>query len=984
MLAGWLAMSAPGAGAAQSGGYLNHFWQTAEGMPSNVVSGMARDAAGFLWIGTGAGVARFDGNRFELHSLAEGLPDTQVHTLYLDRAGRLWVGTRRGAAYRQNGKWTTVPDMPLESVFSIGEGPDGAVWLGMYRGCYRWNHGHAKKIDLGEIPADTRSFLDDGYGGVWILTAGHLCRWYPDQPEKAVSVAGPWNGHDLRDLARDAKGRMVICGTGLLLREDDDGEWENLGESMPEGNAGANMACTTTPDGTLWVATRDRGLMCLDSEDAWTTLNSAKGEVSLDDVRALLVDEDGLVWAGTNGGGLNLLRRRPFDSYGSAEGLGRTVTSSLVIDRDGGVWAGTDGGGILKFRGGRFVPGFPNLKLPENGLIWSLCGGGDGSLWAGTYRDGLLRIREGGFETVDLGDGTAESISALYEGQGGRLLVGTHDRGVWCWQAGKTNFIGGPQGDQTSIHDILEDRAGNIWVAAGSQGLWRRTGEAWQRVGEEPGKDVLNPGVLLEGSGGELWIGTLGQGLVRYQDGKLERWTTEQGLASDIVVQILEDDSHNLWIGTDSGLQRLSREELVPGSRFSGVRLGREDGLPTPQFSGEHGNLCVRAKDGSLWFSLASGAIHLDPRKFSKAPRAPLVSIESAATDRGLLWQKEGSLRQDEIEVEPGSGTLKIRVASPEFVAPERVRIRYRMDGLESEWQESDGGRVVSYASLPPGSYTFETAVAGRDGTWSKQPVSIPVEIKPFFHQTLAFRIISFSLGLVLLGFGVRAWSLRRIRKRMALLYQEQRVERERARIASDLHDDLGASLTEVNFLGTMVADAVPEGPLRQRISGIVERVQRMAKSLDEIVWTVNPANDTLSSTANYLCSRTQESLGAAGIRCRLSVDEALPKMVLDSDVRHQLLLAVNEAVNNVMKHSGSAECHLGLAVRNGVLEIVVEDFGRGFDPAAALVSGDGNGLANFRRRMQSVGGSCQISSTPGSGSGTRVELTVPLSSSTL
>lgn len=982
LLVALLLLPLAGLHGAPSGDYLNRFWQTAEGMPSNVVSGIARDAGGFLWIGTGAGVARFDGVRFEIHSLAQGLPDTQVHALHLDHEGRIWAGTRRGAAYYKDGKWTVVEGLPVESVFSIGEAKDGSIWLGMYRGCWRWSRGKVSQVDLGEIPADTRSFLDDGYGGLWILTAGHLCRWYPDKPGVAVSVPGPWNGHDLRDLARDAQGRMVICGSGVLLR-DNDGEWENLGESMPSGDTSPNLACTAGPEGTLWVATRDRGLLCLDEDGDWSSIDAAKGQVSLDDVRALLVDDDGLIWAGTNGGGLNLLRRRPFESYASAEGLGRTVTSSLVIDCDGSVLAGTDGGGILRFEGGRFVPAFPQLKLPQSGLIWSLCAARDGTLWAGTYRDGLLRIRDRAFETISLGDvKPAPAISALFEAQDGRILIGTGDHGVWCWSKEGVTHLGGPQGDQSRVHDILEDRAGNVWAACGSQGLWRWAAGEWQRIGEVTGKDVITPSALLEGEGGELWIGTLGQGLLRYRGGKLDRWSIEQGLASEIVVQLLEEKGGNLWVGTDTGLQRLSRAELDagPGTRFSGIRLGREDGLPTPQFSGEHGNLCVRAADGSLWLSLASGAIHLDPRKFSKPPRAPLVSIESASTDRGPLWLSEGPLRREEIVVAPGSGTLKIRIASPEFVAPERVRLRYRMSGLENEWQEIDGGRVASYASLPPGSYRFEAAVAARDGTWTPLPAAVPVEIQPFFHQTLAFRIPAVAAILILLGFGIRAWSLRRIRKRMALLYQEQRVERERARIASDLHDDLGASLTEVNFLGTLAADAVENGPLRQRMIGIVERVQRMAKSLDEIVWTVNPANDTLSSTANYLCSRTEESLRAAGIRCRLSVDEALPKMVLDSDVRHQLLLAVNEAVNNVMKHSGSADCHVAIAVKGGILSIAVEDSGRGFDPAAAKNS-ERSGLANFRKRMESIGGSCKITSSPGGG--TRVELTVPLSRAT-
>ena len=200
-----------------------------------------------------------------------------------------------------------------------------------------------------------------------------------------------------------------------------------------------------------------------------------------------------------------------------------------------------------------------------------------------------------------------------------------------------------------------------------------------------------------------------------------------------------------------------------------------------------------------------------------------------------------------------------------------RGSLKYRMAGVEIEWQETSGARTANYASLSPGSYQFEVVGATHDGNWNPHPMMIGVIVKPYLWQTLGFRLAMIAVSLGTLGNLVRVWSLRRIRRRMALLVQERRVDKERARIAQDLHDDLGASLTEINFLGTVAADSVPESPARQKMEGIVERAQHMAKSLDEIVWTVNPANDTLSSTANYLCSRTQESLRAADIRCRLA-----------------------------------------------------------------------------------------------------------------
>jgi signal transduction histidine kinase len=225
-----------------------------------------------------------------------------------------------------------------------------------------------------------------------------------------------------------------------------------------------------------------------------------------------------------------------------------------------------------------------------------------------------------------------------------------------------------------------------------------------------------------------------------------------------------------------------------------------------------------------------------------------------------------------------------------------------------------------------------------------------------------------------LLVFVVYKWSRRRLRRKVESLRQERRVEMERARIARDLHDDLGASLTEINFLGTLAGGAMNDGPPRDKVLGIVDRARHMAKSLDEIVWTVNPDNDTLASTVHYLCSRVRESLGTAGIRCRLEVDEATPDCSLDSQRRHHLLMTVNEVVNNAMKHSGATELRLTLRFNADRLLVEIADNGRGFDPAT--ISVERNGMGNMQRRMEAAGGVFRITSAP---TGTLVTLEIPL-----
>ena len=296
------------------------------------------------------------------------------------------------------------------------------------------------------------------------------------------------------------------------------------------------------------------------------------------------------------------------------------------------------------------------------------------------------------------------------------------------------------------------------------------------------------------------------------------------------------------------------------------------------------------------------------------------------------------------------------------------------MTGVEKEWQEVEGTRVASYASLLPGTYQFEVIGANSDGTWNPSPTRVTVLVQPFLWQTLGFRLTVALFALSAAGMAIRVASLRRLQRRMAAVMNEMRVDKERTRIARDLHDDLGASLTEINFLGTLTANAVSDNVVRQRIEGMVERAQRMTKALDEIVWTVNPANDSLSSTANYLCSRAQESLVTGGIRCRLDVADDLPATTVDSELRHNLLMAVNEAIHNVLKHSKATECSLSIQIDLGALQVTVADNGGGFVPVGAPDGHDG--LVNLQRRMEASGGSVDIASTP---HGTVVTLRVPL-----
>jgi len=972
---------------AGNGRFLHAAWQTSENLPHNSLTATLQDRQGYLWVATQSGLARFDGVKFETFRKAEGLPSNRALCLMEERGGRLWTGTNRGAAYRENGGWIAPGEgWPQVPVWAIAQAGDDAVWLGTEAGTFRSLGPSIEAVIADVAEPDVRALarMDDS-GAMWLLFREKLFHWSAGEIAEDEGFAALTGGRELWDIEVMNDGSVWVCGAGLLVQRDPaTGTWRDRTDGIPEKN-GTHIALCAAPDGTLWLATRNRGTSFFRNGN-WTVFGVDQG-LAHDDVRNISIDRENNLWISTNGGGLSRLSEQRLEVFGRANGLGRQTTTGLALDTDGTLWAATDGQGVLKYDGSTFLPGLPEGVLPD-GYIWSILAAQDGALLAGTFRHGVLRWHEGKASWITTADGLASNwVPSLMQTANGTLWIGTHNGGVHLWTpSGVRTLLGKRGATGTAITHFLESSTGDVWIATAGNGLFCWRADAMLHFTEAAGLPSAVISSLHEDPDGTLWISTGGGGLLHFNDGKITTWTTADGLASDDIQQIQSDALGNLWLGTDSGLQRVARDELFrvrAGSlaRVAGITYSRPEGLPTPQFTGGHGNLSLREPSGHLWFSLAAGAVRVAPETTAvRADPAP-IHIESVVTQGNEIWHFErgpqAGKRQAALVLPPGAGGIQFRFTATQLRAPEKLRFRHQLHGLDGGWQDAGTERVASYASLPPGDYRFEVSAANQDGVWNDASESITFRVRPHFWQTAWFRILALLGSFALLAMAVRGWSLRRMHYKLRYLREKRRIDKERSRIARDLHDDLGASLTEINFLGTMAcAEATPAS--RERLQGIVERARRMAKSLDEIVWTVNPANDTLASTVSYLTSRTRESLDAAGIRSRFDITGRFPHMQLDSERRHHLLMAVNEAINNIMKHSGASVANLALGVRNNCFEASIEDDGGGFDPAAAAVAAAGrNGLENIRRRMQSSGGSAVIESSPGTG--TRIRLTLPL-----
>jgi signal transduction histidine kinase len=300
------------------------------------------------------------------------------------------------------------------------------------------------------------------------------------------------------------------------------------------------------------------------------------------------------------------------------------------------------------------------------------------------------------------------------------------------------------------------------------------------------------------------------------------------------------------------------------------------------------------------------------------------------------------------------------------------------MSNLEKGWSPPGTLASATYGTLAPGRYEFLVRACNHDGTWSASPASLTITVHPYWWQRTEVRLAELFLAACLLSLTV--WLIAKARHRRHLAHAEMRRvrETERARIARDLHDDLGASLTEISMLATAVPAAVQEPEaIRGRLAAISGKARTLVEALDEIVWAVNPRHDTADSVVIYLTGYTRDFLKEAGIDCTFDVPSPLPHIPLEAESRHSLFLCLKEVLHNIVRHSGARLVKYSMRVNAVSLEITVQDDGCGLK---SLGDNGGDGMSNLRQRLDSLGGVCDVTSREGDGTTVRLSLPLPAS----
>lgn len=955
-------------------------WGPEEKFPGSSVIAMVQTRDGYLWLGTLYGLVRFDGMNFKVfdESNTPELGSGRIVSLFEDREGNLWIGTETaGVVLVKDGKFTNLGlgrGSAAGRVVSMCQDAAGAVWLYTADGQLARHRGGEVDVwrEGAEFASQLRAIIAEKLGLLWVGMDGQLFSFDPAKAERG------------KELRREQSGQGLMA---FLLAGAQDGHWRRAGGRIEKWRAGQREPDVTLnwpgPDvrvgavcedreGNLVVGTLGAGLWWFNKSGQATNL-SAKDGLGNDYVLSLLADQEGSLWVGTDGGGLNRVRRQVFEVAEPTRGW---VVQAAGEDAEGGIWIGSNGHDAARWKDG-VLSNFVVRGFVTRPSVRSVFVDRTGQVWAGTLRDGLFQLFNGRFQRVIAP--LHPDVTAMREDHAGRLWVGTHGGVAW-WGGSEWRTLGTNDGLSSAVVQALAgDAETNLWIGTVGGGLNRlRDGKftAFRKSDGCPSDDIS---ALFADAEGAVWVGTFGSGLGRFHKGRWTRYTTRDGLVSNSIAFIIEDGQGNLWIGSNLGLMRVARRALNEFAEGTGALLpghiyGAEDGLPSSECSL---GTAWRARDGKLWFPTIAGLASVSPAQIKPNLVRPPVAIEAVLIDGEA--HGSGGLRPkwtDDITVPAGRERLEIQYTSLNLSSADRARFRYRLEGHEDSWTDVGGERTARYRKLPPGRYTFRVTACNEDGLWNETGAALAVVVEPPFWRTWWFLTAS---ALCLLGAvtgAVHYFSTQKLQRQLAQLRQQEAVEKERARIARDIHDQVGANLTQVSLLGELVeSDKDSPGDVAEHAKQISQAARETTRALDEIVWTVNPSNDTLEGLVNYICKNAQDYLAVAGLRYRLDVPSQLPATPIPPDLRHNVFLAARESVNNVIRHAQATSAWVRLRLEPGRFILEIEDNGRGLGDVSS--KSHRNGLRNMRQRMAEVGGEFSIG--PGAEGGTLVRLTAPL-----
>ncbi|MEW5799886.1 MAG: two-component regulator propeller domain-containing protein [Bacteroidota bacterium] len=1034
------------------GNYVITNFTADNGLPQNTVDLVKQTADGYIWIGTYAGLARYDGVKFVHYnkSITPAFKLNHVTTMLEDKNGALWFGTNGGGVVRY-----------IKNSFS----PIDAFERGGKEYIRAFVYDGSSEILVGTERSGIQRVTIGDQGNV--IGIGPLL--HEELPKNYLLIS----------MIKDASDRLLVAtDIGLVIIHGGTSRILTTADGLPNNSI---TALATDRQGIVWIGTSN-GLAQLSGDKIRTY--STKDGLTTNAIKTLFVDANNLLWIGTDGGGINRFTGaqtgRAFDSFTIDDGLINNFIRTIYQDREGNIWVGTRNG-LSQFHIRKF-----DLLGKKEGLsdsyVRTVFEDSHGRLWVGTNGSGLNVIENQKISIWEKNKSIPSGfIRALYEDTKGALWIGTDGGGVIKYDEGKQ--IGSQFTSYTIANGLTENyiRAigqgfdGEIWVATYGGGISRIKGDSILPLTTKQGLANDNVLAMVRVSKNEIWAGTNGGGINKITPNGIETYTIENGLSSnfilsmyldrngaiwagtnggginkidkgtiqifstmnglreDVTLMILEDDLGFMWIGGNQGITRIQKkdfDEIAAGTlaKFGKVDYGRSDGLQNAEISGVSSPCIIKTRDGKIWFTTVGGLACVDPKRVITEHSKFPIHIEQLVANNKVLYPD--SL----LEFEPGNNSIEFHYTALSYIAPERIRFRYKLVPFNDDWIDAGTRRTAYYTNIPPGAYTFYVNTSTDNGEWSEQTASTSLILQPFFYQTRYF-IAIVGFGLILLGAGLYALRTARVHRHAKHLKQlvdvrtadlvnaKDKIEHHLKEVeaARDELAKINLQLDKANkeksdLLGILshdfknkvvnlhhFASGINTGTIQQ--SEIKEHSQLMELTTQYMLRLIE---DTLSSSAleqgQLVLTKTPldivQLVELVVLKNRIVMQHKSQTIEFSSTTDHYMLNGserwLNEAVENLINNAGKfspphTTINVSVEVHDSSVSIRVQDHGPGlteedkhhlfqpFKKLSAQPTGNeistGLGLTIVKKIVEMHGGSVRAESTAGSGATFIVEL---------
>jgi ligand-binding sensor domain-containing protein/two-component sensor histidine kinase len=966
------------------------------------VTEIIQDHYGFLWLGTTDGLNRFDGRNFIVYRNIPGdttsIANNIVNAMCVDSAGRLWVATNGGLcfydfsdnAFHQIEFNDTLEKIDRHRVHAVCNAHDNGIWFATKTMLHKWQPNQpVVTIPLPYVEAlSVKYLIEDDHRQVWIGESNGLLVY--NEQTKAFAQSFINSSFSLEKKLQVTVHPIIPFTTDTFFIGTWYGGLQKVYLSANQIQSEVFMddygtdprkyivsGISKSHGSQWWIGTYGTGLSLFDSRtgqfiDHFHHNPSDAKSLSDDYVNDVFTDASGIVWIGT---AVGLDKFDPltqqFHSVPvpamtgefSVYRLPRTIVED--VNHPNWLWITVAGAGLFhyntitrEFRLYNHDEKNP-FSLPEN-TVYTFYRDRKGRNWV-AMKSGLCWFDEEHerFIVPSFQDGIMpQSVHRIEEDDHGYWMA-TFSNGVYYYdkREGKFSSYRYQEANSNSLPDdrvfcMTIDHNGKVWIGTQNRGLCRldpSTGQFifFQHDKKNP-QTIPDNGIydLYEDENHHLWIATEnGLADMDLVDFKIKNYSTLDGLCNNDIFSITPDLQHKLWFATNNGVSRF--DPLT--SFFKNYFV--QDGLPENSVSGA--GFCTSS--GELFFGTSGVITFCNPENMKMNRRIPPVVITNFKIfDQQAAVMRNGEMLQP-VHLSYKENMITFDFAALNFTNSTLNQYAYKLEGFNSDWIYCGNKQSATFTNLNGGTYTFRVKAANNDGIWNEAGTHVQLIVDPPYWKTWWFYLLCTLLvaGILYLFYRFR-------------INQLLRLQQIRLRIARDLHDDIGSTLSSINMISSMANQNEIAGKKSSDLFQTISSASRQAMELmNDIVWSINPKNDRMDMIIIRMRQYASEMLEAAQIPFTIDMDDESRHIVLPIEKRKDFYLIFKEGINNLAKYSSAGKATIQIKYSARMLTMILQDNGKGFD---INEKGKGNGLKNIKARAEMLKGDLSINSKPGEG----------------